>query len=85
MALSECACVWEGPPSDPKMVRACIAHLEWMQAERRRARGVEIEACAKIADDLLQAGRAHRNVGRDEETALLSCAAAIRARGKTEG
>jgi len=50
MALSECACVWEGPPSNPKLVRGCVAHLEWRNAHAKDAREIEREECAKVAE-----------------------------------
>lgn len=48
MPLSECACVWEGPPSNPKLVRGCVAHLEWRNAHAKAER----EACAKVAESI---------------------------------
>lgn len=51
MPLSECACIWEGPPSNPKLVRGCVAHLEWRNKCTKDAREEEREACAKVAED----------------------------------
>lgn len=52
MALSECACVWDGQPSSPKLVRGCVAHLEWRNKCTQDARDEEREACASLADDM---------------------------------
>lgn len=50
MALSECACVWSGPPSNPRLVSGCVAHLEWLNKCTKEEREEEREACAKIVD-----------------------------------
>ena len=75
MPLSECACVWEGPPSNPRLVRGCVAHLEWRNAHAKAEREAEREACAKVAEDASDDGG---NVSSDAE----EIAAAIRARSK---
>lgn len=49
MALSECACVWEGPPSNSRLVRGCVAHLEWRNKCTADAR---TEATQALADAL---------------------------------
>jgi hypothetical protein len=78
MALSECACVWDGPPSNPTLVRGCVAHLEWRNKCTKEAREAEREACAKIAADAAPMSR-----GSHAEGGRMTCAqiaSAIRAR-----
>ena len=69
MTASECACEWEGPPSNPKMVKPCVAHFEWANAARRNAVAAEREACAKIV----------QKYARDDNPAVTVCDLAAKA------
>ncbi len=72
MPLHECACVVEGQPENPTIVSPCIAHLEWMQAERRKE--------TAHLRDCLGSIRAHL-VGQDSALAVAiraTCNAGLR-------
>lgn len=60
MALSECACRWEGSPSRPRLVSACVAHLEWRNGctadARREAPQIIADALARRCADAVKAG-----------------------------
>lgn len=84
MALSKCACEWDGPLSAPRMRKPCVAHVEWMQKERIRARKAAViaerEACAKLADVGMLVPPDGGSPTQDEIDVAKRIAAAIRAR-----
>lgn len=55
-SVRACQCIWEGPTSDPRLIRPCVGHLIWMQDERQKAVEAEREACAQVPLNLAMAG-----------------------------